>query len=56
MLQTSNKTEKSVKLFDLLIICPFAWVISQAGLNGNLLWVAIGYVLFAQYAFIRREW
>ena len=53
MLQ-ADKTPR-IKVFDLLVICPFAWVISQAGINGSILWVAIAYIFFVNYAFMRRD-
>jgi len=55
MLQTDKTPTQRVKAFDILVICPFAWVISQAGLNDNILWVVIGYLFFVNYAYMRRD-
>ena len=56
MLQADKSETPTIKLYDFLIISPFAWVISQSALHGNLLWLGISYCFFLQYAYMRREY
>ena len=55
MLQADQKTP-TVKLYDLMIISPFAWVISQSLITGNILFMLLAYSLFMTYAYKRREY
>lgn len=55
MLQADKQTP-AVKFYDLLIISPFAWVISQSALSGNIIFLALTYGIFLQYAYKRREY
>jgi len=54
MLQ-ADKTPK-LKIYDLLVISPFAYVISQSIISGNWVWVFVAYAFFINYAYGRREY
>jgi len=54
MLQ-ADQTPK-LKLYDLLVIIPFAWVISQSILTGSWMWLIVAYAFFLNYAYGRREY
>lgn len=55
MLQADQHQAPEIKLYDYMIISPFAWVISQSLITGNILFMILAYSLFMTYAHKRRE-
>ena len=45
-----------VRWYDLLVIMPFAYVISQSILQGNWFWLLFAYMFFIRYAHGRKEY
>ena len=43
-----------LKWYDHIIVSMFAWIISQ-GLLYNIIWAAVGYVIFVNYMAQRRD-
>jgi len=48
--------KRNIVLGDVLVILPFAWILSQALLQMNLIWFFGGLWTFDMYAFFRRNW
>ena len=55
MLQANKRETRAIKIYDLAIITPFAWIMSQSILTGSIFWFLISYACFVNYAMMRRE-
>ena len=55
MLQANKRETTTIKTYDLAIIMPFAWIMSQSILNGSVFWFLISYACFINYAMMRKR-
>ena len=55
MLQADKRETTAIKPYDIAVIMPFAYVMSQSILTGSVFWFLISYAFFINYAVMRRE-